>query len=207
MENQEKLAHRRDAGARSGDAEARLEALLFTHGEPMRAAKVKKVMGIENEDEYQGLVKALGESLASEARGLTLLSTPEEIQLVTKPQFGGLLLSFMKEELTEELTPATLEALSLVAYGGPISRARLDFLRGVNSSFTLRTLRLRGLVERSPDPAAPHSIAYDLTADSLRHLGVGKREDLPRYAEFRAYMESVAAQGFKEVEPAAPPTP
>ncbi|MBI2623365.1 MAG: SMC-Scp complex subunit ScpB [Candidatus Liptonbacteria bacterium] len=176
---------------------ARLEALLFTHGEPMKRLKVEKILEVKRE-ECEALIKALQAEFASEARGLTLLSTPEEIQLVTKPQFGGLLLAFMKEELTEELTPATLEALSLVAYGGPISRARLDFLRGVNSSFTLRTLRLRGLVEKSADPAAPHSTVYDLTADSLRHLGVGRREELPRYAEFHTYIDSAATQGFKE---------
>jgi len=179
---------------------ARLEALLFTHGEPMEHGKVQKTLGVEGESEYEELVGALRTELASEKRGLTLLSTPEKIQLVTKPQFGDLLLSFMKEELTEELTPASLETLSLIAYGGPISRARLDFLRGVNSSFTVRTLRLRGLVERLPDSAAPHSLLYDLTADCLRHLGVGKREDLPRYAEFRAYIESAATQGFNAIE-------
>lgn len=159
----------------------------------MKRLKVEKILEVKRE-ECDALIDTLRQELASEMRGLTLLSTPEEIQLVTKPQFGGLLLSFMKEELTEELTPASLETLSLVAYGGPISRARLDFLRGVNSSFTVRTLRLRGLVERSPAPAVSHSAVYDLTADSLRHLGVGKREDLPRYAEFRAHLESAATQ-------------
>lgn len=173
---------------------ARLEALLFTHGEPMQKKKAQKILGVENENEYEKLLHTLREELVSEKRGLALLTTKDEVQLVTKPQFGDLLLSFIKEELAEELTPASLEALSLIAYGGPLARTRLDFLRGVNSSFTLRTLRLRGLVERNPDPAAAHSFLYDLTAEALRHLGVGKREDLPRYGEFRAHLDSAATQ-------------
>jgi segregation and condensation protein B len=184
---------------------ARLEALLFVHGEPVTRSKVEKVLEVKRE-ECEALIGELQARLASEERGLTLLVTTDEVQLVTKPQFGDLLLSFMKEELSEELTPASLEALSLIAYGGPISRARLDFLRGVNSSFTLRTLRLRGLVERSQDPAAPHSFTYDLTAECLRHLGAGKRDDLPRYAEFRQYLETAAAQGLK-VEQSVQPAP
>jgi segregation and condensation protein B len=161
--------------------------------------KAQKTLGIQDENEYKGLLHALQEELAWEKRGLILLVTADEVQLVTKPQFGDLLLSFMKEELTEELTPASVEALSLIAYGGPLSRARLDFLRGVNSSFTLRTLRMRGLVERSPDPAASHSFLYDLTPEALRHLGAAKREELPRYTEFRGVLETAIAQGVQGV--------
>ena len=168
---------------------ARLEALLFTHGEPLKRSKVEKVLSVESE-ECEALIKAFGEKLQPEDRGLTLLLTAEDVQLVTKPQFGDLLLSFLKEELTEELTPASLEALSLIAYGGPLSRARLDFLRGVNSSFTLRTLRLRGLIDRVADLELSHSFVYDVTPECMRYLGVTRREELPRFEEFKNHLQS-----------------
>ena len=63
--------------------------------------------------------------------------------------------SFVKEELTEDLTPASLETLSIVAYLGPISRVRIEYLRGVNSSVILRSLMIRGLIERFADPEHP----------------------------------------------------
>lgn len=165
---------------------------------------MQNVLAIQDDKEYEDLVKAFQAQLVSEERGLALLITPEEIQLVTKPQFGDLLLSFLKEELHEELTPATLEALSLIAYGGPISRARLDFLRGVNSTFTLRTLRVRGLVERIPDPLMPHSFLYDITQECLRHLGASSREALPRYAEFKVHLDAAAAKPPEDPAPLPP---
>ncbi|MCR4328001.1 MAG: SMC-Scp complex subunit ScpB [Patescibacteria group bacterium] len=172
---------------------ARLEALLFVHGEPISRTKVEKVLGIAVE-EQDALLEAFQKELESDARGLSLLLTGDQVQLVTKPQYGDLLLSFMKEELSEALTPATVEALSIIAYGGPISRARLDFVRGVNSAFTVRTLRVRGLVERMPDPSLPHSFLYDITADCLRHLGVTRREDLPRFEEFKKLLTTSTTQ-------------
>lgn len=170
---------------------ARLEALLFTHGEPLKKLKMEKVLEVTKE-ECATLLQTLAQKLQAEDRGLTLLVTAEEVQLVTKPQFGDLLLSFLKEELTEELTPASLEALSLIAYGGPLSRARLDFLRGVNSSFTLRTLRLRGLIDRVADLEFSHSFVYDVTPECMRYLGVTRREELPRFEEFRNHLQSAA---------------
>ncbi len=173
---------------------ARLEVLLFTHGEPLKKSKIESVLEIE-ETECEALIQAFQEKLVAEERGLTLLVMTEEIQLVTKPEFGNFLFSFLKEELNEELSPASLEALSLIAYGGPVSRARLDFLRGVNSTFILRALRLRGFVERVPDPQMPHSFLYDITPECLRYLGVTSRKELPQFEEFKSHLDPIKVTG------------
>jgi segregation and condensation protein B len=175
----------------------RLEALLFIHGEPLPLKKAAKVLAASKE-ELQTALFDLREALAKEDRGLVLISDASleaifgdkdfgehEVQLATKPEFGKIMEEFVKSELEEDLTPAALEALSLIIYLGPVSRGRIDYLRGVNSSFIVRSLLLRGLVERFPDPQRPHIYVYRATLDALKHLGVASPEELPEYAKFR----------------------
>ena len=169
---------------------ARLEALLFVYGEPLTLKKVEKILGVEG-NQLEILLHEFEKELESEKRGFALLQNSDSVQLVTKPAFGDLLLGFIKEELSEDLTTATLEALSIIAYLGPISRPRIDFLRGVNSALTLRNLRLRGLVERIPDPARQNSFLYHISTDCMKHLGITKREELPNFEKFSATLAAI----------------
>ncbi len=163
---------------------AELEALLFIHGEPLTFKKIQAVLDIKPA-ELDDLIGEFKKQLDSESRGLSLLSDTEKIQLVTKPQFGKILEKFVKEELSEDLSPASLETLAIVSYFAPISRAKIEYLRGVNSSFILRSLLLRGLVERYPDPDRMNAFLYRLTFDLLKHFGVGKQESLPDYEKYK----------------------
>jgi segregation and condensation protein B len=145
-------------------------------------------LGIEKE-ELETIIKELEADLAADTRGLQLVSDREKIQLATKPEFNSILESFMKEEISEDLTPASLEALSIIAYLGPISRARLEYLRGVNSIVILRSLMIRGLVERFPDPEHPASFLYRGTFDLMKHLGIKEKEALPDYERFQELLK------------------
>jgi segregation and condensation protein B len=163
---------------------AALEALLFIHGEPLSYKKIQSVLGIEKEA-LDTIIEELKRDLESDGRGLQLISDREKVQLATKPEFNSILESFMKEEISEDLSPASLEALSIIAYLGPISRARLEYLRGVNSIVILRSLMIRGLVERFPDPERPSSFLYRGTFDLMKHLGIKEKEGLPEYEKFQ----------------------
>lgn len=173
---------------------ASLEALLFIHGEPLSIKRIKSALGL-GDAEFDEIAKALEKCLAMGDRGMMLLRDGDKMQLATKPQFGDLLEAFVKEELSEELTPASLEALSVVTYLGPISRGRLEYLRGVNSSFTLRNLLLRGLIEREPDPQNSHGYLYKPSFELLKHLGIKAKEDLPDYEKFQALVAGFEADG------------
>ncbi len=163
---------------------AELEALLLIHGEPLPKKKAEKILELEKEN-LDTLILELEKRLAAEGRGLTLVHDNEKIQLATKPQFAKLIEGFVKEEMSEDLTPATLEVLSIIAYLGPVSRAQIDYRRGVNSSFTLRNLMLRGLIERLSDPERTNSFLYQPTFEFFRHLGVSGKEGLPDFEKFR----------------------
>jgi segregation and condensation protein B len=176
---------------------AALEALLFIHGEPVPYKKIESVLDIKKE-ECEKLVQALKENLEDEGRGLQLLSDKEKVQLATKPAFNKILETFVKEELTEELTPASLETLSIIAYLGPLSRAKIEYLRGVNSSLILRSLAIRGLVERMPDPRHPAGFLYQPTFEVMKHLGMQKQEDLPEFEKFQELLKVFEVQSEEQ---------
>ena len=175
---------------------ASLEALLFIHGEPIEVGKLSKILGL-SPGEGENLLSELKKNLEEGKRGLRLISDSERVQLVTKPEFSKIIENFIKDELSEDLTPASLETLSIICYLGPISRSRIEYLRGVNSMFTLRSLMLRGLAARFPDPKRANAYLYKPSFELLKHLGLGGVRDLPDYERF-----SEIAKKFETKQPA-----
>ena len=123
---------------------AELEALLFLYGEPIALDKAAKLLGV-NGNKLTELLAELKKSLSDSNRGLVLVENKGSVQLGTNPDLSFLTEKLIKEEFQENLTPASLEALTIIAYAGPITRAEIDFIRGVNSTFILRNLYLQSL--------------------------------------------------------------
>lgn len=170
---------------------AKLEALLFFYGEPITVVKAAALLGIKK-DECEMAFNELGGILDQDfSRGLILLRRGDEIQLATKPILKELGEKVIKEEIRENLTPAALETLSLVAYLGPIPRSTVDYIRGVNSSFILRNLAMRGLVDRDEKG---NSYLYKTSFKFLEHMGLQKMEDLPEYAHFHEILTRFESQ-------------
>ena len=181
---------------------ASLEALLFIHGEPLSYKKIESVLKLAK-GEAEPLAAEFKKHLEESGRGLQLVFDKEKVQLATKPEFNAILEDFVKEELTENLTPASLEALAIVAYLGPVSRAKLEYLRGVNSSIILRSLAIRGLVERFPDPEHPSGFLYRPALELTKHLGLTTERELPEYEKFRELLKVFETQNAV-VDPAKP---
>ena len=166
-------------------AVAALEALLFAYGEPLEVKKIAVLLAVDP-TVVETAIAALADQLKRDDRGLLLIQQGPRVQLATKPIFAALVEHLVKDAFEEKLTSAALETLSLVAYLGPISRARVDYLRGVNSSYSIRNLLLRGLIEKTSDPQQPAIVAYQASFDLLKHLGVASIEDLPDYQNYKA---------------------
>ncbi|OGG39648.1 hypothetical protein A2116_01090 [Candidatus Jorgensenbacteria bacterium GWA1_49_17] len=174
---------------------AELEAFLFHYGEAAEIKKIAKILKLK-EKEAADLVDFLEKNLReAESRGLMILKQNNRIQLVTKPDFEDINKELIKEEFREELSPASLETLSIIAYLGPVSRATVDFVRGVNSSFILRSLLVRGLVEREPNPERRNVYDYRVSFEFLRHIGLGRQEDLPEYDKYKDIIQKFTASG------------
>ncbi|NCN94901.1 SMC-Scp complex subunit ScpB [Candidatus Wolfebacteria bacterium] len=178
---------------------AEIEAFLFVYGEPLEVKKISKMLSrplsggqAKGEKVSEAEVKEAVSELQkkySEGGGLNLIFSDspagQKVQLATKSEFAPLMEEFIKDEFKEDLTPASLETLSLIAYLGPISRAQIDYYRGVNSSFILRNLLMRGLVERYTDPQRANVYFYQASFDLMKYLGISKMEDLPEYEKFK----------------------
>lgn len=165
-----------------------LEAILFAAGEPLERKEVAKLLGI-SESQLQAVVEALAARLS--ASGLALIQTEHTLDLRTAPDAATFVKKLRESELSRDLGKAGLETLAVIAYHGGASRSEIDWVRGVNSSTSVRTLMLRGLIEGREDDKDHRRTRYVMTTEALAHLGVSRVEDLPRYSEL--------AQGAKDV--------
>lgn len=165
---------------------SQLEAILFWKAEPISFKKLASLLNIDVEVVKTGLEEL--ENILK-GRGLTLVRTDEEVMLGTAKELSPLIEQLTKEELSRDLGKAGLETLSIILYQGPISRAGIDYIRGVNSQFIVRNLLIRGLVERVDNPKDARSYLYKTTLNLLSHLGISKIEELPEYEQVRKDIE------------------
>lgn len=160
--------------------ESIIESILFSIGEPISIEKLAKTLG-KNKDLVKRTIENLENDYEREDRGLRIIKKGEKVQLVSAPENGHYIEKLIKDELQEGLTPVSLEALAIVAYKGPIARAEIEEIRGVNSSYILRNLLIRGLIERKGHPEDARAYIYEVSFDFLRKLGLKSIEELPEY--------------------------
>ena len=130
-------------------------------------------------------------TLAQRKAGVSLVDDGIEVELRIDAQNSALIEKIRKEEYSRDIGKAGFEALSAVLYRGPLTRSEIDFIRGVNSSQTLRTLTLRGLVRKVPNPKDERSFLYEPTTELLAQLGVSRMQDLPDYAQVRQKLQQL----------------
>ena len=157
-----------------------IESILFSIGEPISIERLAKTLE-KDKDSIKNTVQELEKDYETENRGLRILIKNEEIQLASAPENSLYIEKLIKDELQEELTPASLETLAIIAYKGPLTRAEIEEVRGVNSSFILRNLLIRGLVERKGHPEDARAYIYEISFTFLRKLGLKSIEELPDY--------------------------
>jgi segregation and condensation protein B len=179
--------------------EKKLEAILFYKAEPEPIARLAKLLEVST-PELEEAAHALSASLAE--RGVRLLRVNDELELVTSPEASDLLQRVRKEELSRDLGKAGAETLAIILYRGPITRAQIDYIRGVNSTFILRNLQIRGLVERVNNPDDARSYLYRATPDLLKQLGVTDITSLPEYESIRKEVETYESNQENTQEPA-----
>ncbi|MCF7865079.1 MAG: SMC-Scp complex subunit ScpB [Candidatus Pacebacteria bacterium] len=169
-----------------------IEALLFWKGEPISLKELIKSLTTPDakvtEDQIHEALMALSENL--KGRGITLLANEDqEYMLGTSAEASVLIEKLTKEELARDLGKASLETLSIILYRGPIKRSEIDYVRGVNSTFILRNLLIRGLIEKKPAPDDNRTSIYTASFKLLSYLGINKLGDLPNFEAVKAELE------------------
>jgi len=171
------------------ELEKKIGALLFWKGEPIKKKRLAEIFKVKDTEISEALAKL---KLVHEGRGVVFLDSGEEVTLGTAPELSDFFEKLQKEELNKELSKAALETLSIILYKNGANRSEIDYIRGVNSSFTLRALSIRGLVERIIDPKDSRRYLYRPSFDLLSFMGVKSVEELPDYAEVNKTMNATA---------------
>jgi segregation and condensation protein B len=159
-----------------------LEAVLFVADEPLSAAVLGQLVGVDRR-----LAEALLEELAAgydrAGSGLSLRRVAGGWRLYTHPDVAPVVERFVRSSRHARLTRAALETMAIVAYKQPVTRHQVEAIRGVNSEGVLKALTERGLlaeVGRDEGPGRP--VLYGTTPEFLERLGLDSVGDLPSLA-------------------------
>lgn len=164
--------------------DVQIEALLFFKAVPLNKITVMKTL-LCTEDDFHSAIDTLRERQKNTA--LRLIETESDIQLVTAPEVADFLAEQQKTDMKGDIGKAGAETLAIILYREPVTRAEIDRIRGVNSSFILRNLMIRGLIERR---SVKNAQQYSISTQLLQHLGVEQKYDLPKFAEFMNAIEA-----------------
>ncbi len=166
-----------------------IEGLLFYKSAPQKKATLLRILGITETELATAITTLTGRLAVGATR---LIETDTEIQLVTCPELAPVIEALRKQELKADIGKAGAETLAIILYQAPVSRAEIDRIRGVNSSFILRNLQIRGLIERVMSEQGG-GYRYIITPNLLAHLGVTNRHELPDFARIVDELEKFSA--------------
>ncbi len=161
------------------DLKSAVEAVLFAAGEPVPVARLSLILGAGEEDVLLA-GRELADQFEREQRGIRVLRLGDKLQMCSAPEYAPVIIKALEQRKPPMLSQPALETLAIVAYFQPVTRAYIDQVRGVDSSYTVSMLNERGLIEicgRLEVPGRPS--LFRTTDQFLRTFGLQKLEDLP----------------------------
>lgn len=175
----------------------KLSALLFLYNEPITISKIKEFLKEEDlsKKEIENLLKDLEEKLKEV--GLTIIKKEKkdedksEITISVLSELGEIAKKVRKEELEGDLSAASLQVLTICAYLGPISKSEISFIRGVQSTQSIRSLSSRGLITKENEK-------YSISIEAMQKLGLNNISDLPEYEKIKTDFEEKLKDALHE---------
>ncbi len=165
------------------EIESAVEAILFASGEPVRLQRLCGVLELARPAVERAL-KDLEDHYAFDQRGIRLVQMEDSWQLCSAPEFADIVHRTLEVRKPAKLSQPALEALTIIAYNQPTTRANVDQIRGVDSSYTMSLLLNRELIEecgRLQVPGRP--LLYRTTKQFLRAFHLKSLDDLPELTE------------------------
>lgn len=153
-----------------------LEGLLFYKASPVKITALAKLLDVPI-PAIEAAATVLTKRL--QTGGTRLLITATELQLVTAPELDSLIEGIRRDDMKRDIGKAGAETLAIILYRGPISRAEIDRIRGVNSSFIIRNLLVRGLITREQ---TDKRTTFSITPALLAHLGITHQSEVTDYS-------------------------
>lgn len=159
---------------------SKIESLLFISNYPLTIKRLAEFTE-EKADAVRSAVDELAKDYEGRANsGIILVKMNDKVHLATHSDNSKSVRQFIKDETTGELTRASLETLTIVAYRGPVTRAEIEQIRGVNCAIILRNLLMRGLIEEKADKEKMET-RYSVSFEFLKFLGMTSTTKLPNY--------------------------
>ena len=161
------------------ELETAVEAILFASGEPIHIDRICLALDLDQET-AEMLLHKLADHYAYERRGVRLVHMEDSYQLCSAPEYGDVIRKAFEIRKSAKLSQPALEVLTIIAYYQPTTRAYVDQIRGVDSSYTMGLLQERKLIEecgRLQVPGRPH--LYRTTKEFLRVFHLGSLKELP----------------------------
>ena len=184
-----------------------LEALLFASGDPVSTDRLAQVLEISREKVIR-CADALESEYEKRGAGIRVIRLEDGYQLASRPEYADTVVKLMRHRKPPKLSQAALEVLAIVAYFQPVTRAYIEDVRGVDSSYSVSMLAERGLIEacgRLEVPGRP--VLFRTTDTFLRVMDLERLEDLPPLPEIapeegtQALQEAIAQkQGGEQGE-------
>lgn len=160
-----------------------VEAILFASGEPVSAERIALVLD-SDKDAVLAAGRELQEEYERQQRGVRLVRLNDSLQLHSAPEYATEITRALEQRRAPKLSQASLEVLAVVAYFQPVTRAYIEKMRGLDSSYTVGVLTERGLIEPCGYlEAVGRPTLYRTTDLFLRTMGVESIDDLPPLPE------------------------
>ena len=166
--------------------ESALEAVLFSVGEAVELERLRSALEVEEEVLINAVVK-LKDRLEAEDRGVRLIEVGDSVQLCSAPNYFEYIQKTVQMKKQAGLSAAALETLSIIAYNQPVTKGKIEFIRGVDCSHSVTRLMERGFIDevgRAETPGRP--ILYGTTEEFLRCFGLKNLDQLPPLPEKQA---------------------
>ena len=182
------------------EIESAMEGILFASGEPVDIRRICVALDLDRQTAEQ-ILRGLADYYAYERRGIRLLQMEDSWQLCSAPDYADIIRKAFEVRKPAKLSQPALEVLTIIAYYQPTTRAYVDQVRGVDSSYTVGLLQERGLIEecgRLQVPGRP--ILYRTTKNFLRSFHLNSLEDLPEIPGMEAEGQLRLSQDGQTVE-------
>lgn len=187
----------------SGTLEQQLEAMLTVALEPITAAELADVLGVET-DTVTATLRGLQSEFVEEKRGFVFVELASGWTMQSSPDVADAVTRFANRDVSHRLSAAALETLAIIAYRQPISRVQISALRGVNVDGVSRLLEQRGYIEvvgKAEGPGQP--VLYGTTEIFLDRMGLASLDMLPPIENFLPPV-SLAHELADEMVPSVP---
>ena len=156
-----------------------LEAVLFAAGEPVEISRLAAVFEVD-EDEVIKAAEALADELSFQRRGIRILRLEDAFQMASSGEMADFITKALETRKPPKLSSSQLETLTIIAYYQPATKAMVEQIRGVDSSYSVSALMNKKLIEEAGRLNVPgRPIQYRTTPDFLRTFGISSLEELP----------------------------